>query len=80
MGLYNPQDAQDVPSHVLSHTFRYATSLSIAQLQMVDALSAAVVSCHNMMVKDIKHLKEDGAELLTHLQREVMHIGFSVLS
>jgi hypothetical protein len=38
---------------------------------MFNSLVATLVSCHNMTVEDIKCLKEDGTEYLTHLHREV---------
>jgi hypothetical protein len=56
---------------MLSHAFHYAASLGVGQLAMFDSLAATFVSCHNATVEDIKHLKEDGTEYLTHLRHEV---------
>jgi hypothetical protein len=67
MGLYNPWDSRDAPSHMLSHAFCYAASSGVGQVAMFDSLAATFVSCHNATVEDIKHLKEDGTEYLTHL-------------
>jgi hypothetical protein len=71
MGLYNPRDSRDVPTHMLSHAFRYAASLGMAPVAMFDSLAASFVACHNATVEDIRRLKEDGNEYLTHLCREV---------
>jgi hypothetical protein len=71
MGLYNPRDSRDAPTHMLSHAFRYAASLAVAQVAMFDSLAASFVTCHNTTMEDIRRLKEDGNEYLTHLRREV---------
>jgi hypothetical protein len=71
MGLYNPHDMRDAPTHMLSHAFCHAASLGVGQLAMFDSLAATFVACHNVNVEDIKRLKEDGNEYLTHLRREV---------
>jgi hypothetical protein len=71
MGLYNPRDMRDAPTHMLLHAFRYVASLGVGQLAMFDSLLATFVACHNANVEDIKRLKEDGNEYLTHLRREV---------
>jgi hypothetical protein len=71
MGLYNPRDNRDTPSHMLSHAFRYAASLGVGQLAIFDSLAAMFLSYHNVTMEDIWRLKEDGTEYLTHLRREV---------
>jgi hypothetical protein len=71
MGLYNPCDSRDAPIYMLSHAFWYAASLGVAQVAMFDSLAASFVSCHNATVEDIRRLKEDGNEYLTHLRCEV---------
>jgi hypothetical protein len=71
MGLYNPRDSRDTPTHMLSHAFRYAASLGVAQVALFDMLAASHVSCHNATVEDIRRLREDGNEYMTHLRREV---------
>jgi hypothetical protein len=71
MGLYNPHDSRDAPTHMLSHAFHYAASLGVGQLAMFDSLAATFMSCHNENVEEIKRLKADGNEYLTHLHREV---------
>jgi hypothetical protein len=53
MGLYNPRDSRDVPSHMLSHAFRYAASLGVGQLAMYDSLATTFVACYNANVEDI---------------------------
>jgi hypothetical protein len=40
MGLYNPRDSRDAPTHMLLHAFRYAASLGVAQVAMFDSLAA----------------------------------------
>jgi hypothetical protein len=71
MGLYNPRDSRDAPTHMLSHAFQYAASLGVAQVALFDTLAASHVSCHNATVEDIRHLREDGVEFMSHLRREV---------
>jgi hypothetical protein len=71
MGLYNPRDSIDAPTHMLSHAFCYVASLGVGQLAMFNSLAATFVACHNVNVEDIKRLKEDGNEYLTHLRHEV---------
>jgi hypothetical protein len=71
MGLYNPRDSRDVPTHMLSHAFCFAASLGVGQIAMFDSLAATFVACHNANIEDIKRLKEDGTEYLTHLRHEV---------
>jgi hypothetical protein len=69
--LYNPRDSRDAPTHMLSHAFQYAASLGVAQVALFDTLAASHVSCHNATVEDIRHLREDGVEFMSHLRREV---------
>jgi hypothetical protein len=71
MGLYNPRDSRDAPTHMLSHAFWYAASLGVAQVALFDTLAASHVSCHNATVEDIRRLREDGNEYMTHLCCEV---------
>jgi hypothetical protein len=54
MGLYNPGDSRDTPTHMLSHAFCYAASLGVAQVAMCDSLAASFVTCHNVTVEDIR--------------------------
>jgi hypothetical protein len=54
MGLYNPCDSRDTPTHMLSHAFRYTASLGVAQVAMFDSLAASFVSCHNVTMEDIR--------------------------
>jgi hypothetical protein len=76
MGLYNPWDSRDAPTHMLSHTSHYTASLGVGQLAMFDSLAATFVSSHNATMEDLRRLKEDGTEYLTHLRCEVSSQSF----
>jgi hypothetical protein len=59
MGLYNPHDPTNTPPHVLSHAFRYAASLSVAQLQLFNGLINHLTVLQNDVTYNVKILKEE---------------------
>ena len=71
MGLYNPRNAHDAPTHALSHSFRFAASLSVQQLRMIDSLGESITDINNDLVREILVLKEDREEHLHHIREAV---------
>jgi hypothetical protein len=71
MGLYNPCDSRNTLPHILSHVFRFATSLSMAQLQMFDGLIDTLTTLQNNMVHNVQILNEESQGHLKAAQEAV---------